>query len=271
MKNQALEVFKGPTNRGLTYAYTRNQFEEWLKPQLEKIKNNELNSLNKGCIFLSLSTTMEYISQPVDKVVFDFLNHSILFDPLSIMPRTVFQNDPDFPKIVLVKNKICQIYKEHIKNSIILNSTYERLKNKDYIDSSVKEVSKEKLVFGLIDTFLESAKWMSDYVKDLNSIGTKKLCSQDLSTIITQSIYFFCALNSIRFTFNNESYSILKNGIQLTRKRFIQIYGYDFNNLHLEFHSKFIALELTDNEMALFNAFALTSCNRKLSIFISYF
>jgi len=89
-------------------------FEEWLKLQLIAIRNNasNQNNLNINAIFLSLSLPDQNRRETRDITeMFNFLSKDSFLDPMSIMPSTIFYNDTDLPKIILVKNRICQIYK----------------------------------------------------------------------------------------------------------------------------------------------------------------
>jgi len=120
------------------------------------------------------------------------------------------------------------------------------------------------MIDALLDTLLDFAKWIFDFVNDLNSISSHTLCKLDLSTLITQTIYYLCIINTVRFYKDKESYTILKNGLQMSSKRFIMVFGYELTGIVSKVYTKFKALDLSENELALFHAFVLTSCNRKL-------
>ena len=194
------------------------------------------------------------------------LNQHRLFDSLRILPSTLFKNDSDFSKIVLAKNKICQIYKEHIKKSSNINNTYERLKNRDYIDSTSKHVTKSQLMCGMRDTIQEFSKWTTNFINDLNEIGINKLNSFDMSTIIAQANYILNGTHFCLFVKNNESFAMLANGLQLSKSRLCQLFGEKLTDILFEFQNHYNHLQLSDNETALFNAFVLTSCNRRLTL-----
>lgn len=119
---------------------------------------------NKCCVLLSLDLL---INENADEKKFDFLYQHHLFNSSSLLPTTVFRNDSDFPRIVVVKDKICQIYKEHIKKSNNINNTLERLNSKDYIGSS-KDVTKVQLKAGLLDTINEFSKWAKNFINEIN-------------------------------------------------------------------------------------------------------
>jgi len=82
------------------------KFKYWLNAQFETIRNNE------------------YLSNR-----FNFKqNETIKFD-LSVEINDLFL-------MSVLKDKVYQIYKQHIKESLLINETKKRLKNNDYIDSS---------------------------------------------------------------------------------------------------------------------------------------
>jgi hypothetical protein len=230
------------------------------------IEKEEIN-LTKCLVLLSLDLKKnEKVNDEKreNKKSLEFLNQHCLFDSLRIMPNSSLQNDSDFSKIVLIKDKICQIYKEHIKKSSNINNTLERLNNKDYIDSTSKNVTKSQLMSGMRDTIQEFSKWTANFINDLNGILTNKLNSYDTSTIITQANYILNASHFCLFVKNNESFAMLANGLQLSRNRLCQLFGKKLTDILFQFQNHYKQLDLSDNETALFNAFVLTSCNCKL-------
>ena len=85
----------------------------------------------------------------------------------------------------VLKDKVYQIYKQHIKESLLINETKKRLKNNDYIDSSAENVTQDYLLAGIIGDIVEHAKWLTNY--SLNLPGFNCLNESDFMKIVNHA------------------------------------------------------------------------------------
>ena len=113
--------------------------------------------------------------------------------------------------------------------------------------------------------------YFSYSINDLNRIGSNQINPQDMETIITQANYILNATHFSVFVENGESHAMLANGLQLSRGRLRSLFGKKLTDILFDFLTQYKLLKLSENETALFNAFVLTSCNRKLTKDISIF
>jgi len=185
-----------------------------------------------------------------------------LFD-LDTLSDSVFKHDRDFIQIILIKDKVQQIYKSQIKQSTVINNVNERLKNKDYIDPSSLVDCENLEMEGNADTVIGFIQWMTKFAHSLNKPFGINL--NDLTKMINMANYlsFLIHTNCFYFSDSNEWRFVFPNRIIFSNNNYLKLFGHYFNNLVLEFHSKLQSFHLTENESALLNAFVLFSCNCK--------
>jgi len=178
---------------------------------------------------------------------------------LEAFPISIFQHESDFFQIVVAKDKIQQIYKELIKKSHLINNTYERLKQNDYIRLNSPIISKQYILAGMAATAIEFTKWITQF---LNAICKSfNFNSNDLSVMISIDHLLFCMIHTSHFVRNNQSYFVLGNNIICSNNVLEQIYGNCLADFMIELNTKFNELCLTKNEVALLYPFILTSCS----------
>lgn len=204
----------------------------------------------------------ENTTQLVPPNYFDMLAHHHIFDSRNILPKTMFQSETELFRITLIKDKIYQLYKTHLQHSNLINNTNERLKNKDFIDENA-DINQDQILTGLVYTIGDFAKWLTRFAKEIP--GFSKINLGDFSTMISASVLFMFAVINQRFYQNNELCGIISNNVQMTKKRLEQIFGVYLSGLLIEFHARFEKLDLSENELAIFYAFVLISCNSKLN------
>ena len=191
----------------------------------------------------------------------------ILIDEFTLneryLPDSMFKHDSDFIQIILIRDKIKQIYKSQIKQSTVINNVYERLKNKDYIDPSCLVDCNNLEMEGNAETVIEFIQWMTKFSHNLGIIFNINL--NDLTKIINMANYllFLIHTNCFYFSNDNEWRFVFANRVFFRKNIYLELFGYHLNNLVSEFHSKLQSLDLSENELALFNAFVLFSCDCK--------
>ncbi len=169
----------------------------------------------------------------------------------------------------VLKDKVYQIYKQHIKESLLINETKKRLKNNDYIDSSAENVTQDDLLAGLIGDIVEHAKWLTNY--SLNLPGFSSLNESDFMKIVNHATIMTYGLQLNEFYYNNEFHHITKNGYQLSKNRLNLAFGSFLAHLFILAHAKFKELDLSENEIALLYALFLFSCDGILIFFLNIF
>ena len=211
------------------------KFKYWLNAQFETIRSNE------------------YLSNR-----FNFKqNETIKFD-LSVEINDLFL-------MSVLKDKVYQIYKQHIKESLLINETKKRLKNNDYIDSSAENVTQDDLLAGIISDLTENAKWLTNFT--LNLPGFNKLEEEDFMKIVNHATAMTYGLQLNEFYYNNEFHHIIKNGYQLSQNRLNLAFGSFGAYLFIIAHAKFKELDLSENEISLLYPAFLYSCDGILLIF----
>ena len=202
------------------------------------------------------SISVELFSQP-----FDILRQHHLFDSSNILPNTIFKTESELFRITLIKDKVYQLFKTHLAHSNVLNNTSEKLKSKDFIDSS-QAVTHDQLLTGLVYTLGDFAKWVTRFAKELP--GFNKLNLTDFSTMISSACMVLYGLHVDRYFTPVENYIIISNNIQVTKSRCFIIFG-SYTELIFEFHNRLSKLNLSENELSILYAYILTSCNGKLN------
>ncbi len=219
--------------------YFPKQFKYWMNSQFEIIRRSN---------FLSIR--------------FNFKQNEILKFDSSVEINDLFL-------MSVLKDKVYQIYRQHIKESILLNETRERLKNNDYINSTADEnVSQNDLLEGMIGNVVDHAKWLTNYC--LNLPGFNKLNDVDFIQIINNATLFTMGIQLNEFYSNNEFYNVTKNGYQLSRNRLNLVFGSFIAYLYCLSHAKLKQLCLSDYEKALLYPVFVFSCDGIIILLVSF-
>jgi len=205
------------------------QFKYWINSQLESIRKNE---------FITNRFTFKQ-------------NGSIKFD-LSVEIN-------DLVLMSVLKDKVYQVYSKHIKESIIINETKTRLKNNDFIDSSVENVTQNDLLNGIIGNVVDHAKWLTSF--SINLPGFDKINNSDFILMVNHATLLTIGFQINEFFYDNELYHITKNGYQMTRNRMNLAFGSFHSYLYFITHIKLKQLCLSDYEKALFYPVILCCCD----------
>ena len=182
-------------------------------------------------------------------------------------PDSIFKRDRDFIQIILIKEKIQQTYKNHIKQSTVINNVYERLRNKDFIDPSCIIECENLALEGNASTVIEFTQWMTKFSHSLNKLFNMNL--NDLTKMIDMAHFLAFSIHTTIFYLsnNNDWRFIWTNKVSFSKNVYLKLFGYHIINLLFMVHSKLKSLDLTENELALLYAFVLFSCECKFYVF----
>jgi len=182
------------------------------------------------------------------------------------VPDSIFNCDRDFIQIILIKDKIQQIYKSQIKESLVINNVNDRLNKKDFIEPSSLSETESLETQGMADSMIEFNQWMTRFSHTLNKLFQINLNDLSKMIYIGSIIFFGIHINRFFHSNTNELRFICSKNVLFKITFFIKLYGHNFAHLVLEFHSRLKRLNLTENELALLNVFMLFSCNCKFNI-----
>ena len=160
-----------------------------------------------------------------------------------------------------MKDRVFQLYKMIEKESFLLNDSRERLKHKNYFDSSI-ECSLDDLTKGILGTISEYTKWMTKLAKSMP--GLLQFDEEDFTALVSNSSLSTIPLHINEFFVNNESYQITPNGYQMSRHRMNLGFGTFVTSLFFLINNKVKKLDLTENEKSIYYPFALSCCKGKL-------
>jgi len=183
----------------------------------------------------------------------------------------MFKRDRDFIQIILTKDKIQQIYKNQIKQSSVINNVNEWLRSKDFIDPSCLTECENLSMEGNAYTVIEFNQWMTKFSYSLNKLFQINL--NDLTKMIDMANFLAFSIHTAIFYFsNNNDWSFIwANKVVFRKNIFLKLFGHHLINLLFVVQSKLKSLDLTENELALLNAFVLFSCDCKFKIFSFFF
>lgn len=160
-----------------------------------------------------------------------------------------------------IQTKVTNLYRTQIKKLNCVKNTQKRLKNMNYIDSSVESIFHDVFA-NMITTFYEYSQWYTDFISEL--LCFNKMCSDDLNTIVAQSLILTFGLVIENFVVNNECYLIINNNMQLSRNRLNMIFGTILADLLFEFNYCLKRINFSEEEMALFHTLIVCFCNVNL-------
>lgn len=182
-------------------------------------------------------------------------------DNNSLLLSRVLNQDQDLLKITLLRDKVFQVYKKHIKNSLIINNSYERLKNNDYVSSKEENLSMDTFLEGVAQIISVYSKWLTRFAKELPGFGD--LDEDDFKKILLSAFMPTIALQMNEFYLESNTIFITPNGIQMDKTRMDNAFGVFNSNLSFIIHSILKELNLTEKERSLFYPFILTNVNCK--------
>jgi len=252
--------------------FRRKEFKYWLSNQIKFVRENDITKIetkNKNdYIKLSLNMPLENLNKTPSEV-FNILRQHQLFESTNILPTTIFQAENELFLISILKDKVFQLFKKHTFSSTIINHSTECFKNKDYIDSSVENISVDELLIGLVGSISEHSKWLTRFVKELP--GFNKLNLSDFMTIVSSTSLLLFNTHQHQFFYNNENHFIISNRYQLSRERMNTLYGAFKTGLLFEFHNVIKKFKFSETELSLLYTFFLTGTNGKFENIFPYF
>jgi hypothetical protein len=244
--------------------FRRKEFKYWLSNQIKFVRENDITKIetkNKNdYIKLSLNMPLESLNK-MPSEVFNILRQHQLFESTNILPTTIFQAENELFLISILKDKVFQLFKKHTASSTIINHSTEFFKNKDYIDSSVENISVDELLIGLVGSISEHSKWLTRFVKELP--GFNKLNLSDFMTIVSSTSLLLFNTQQHQFFYNNENHLIISNKYQLSRERMNTLYGAFKTGLLFEYHNVIKKFKFSETELSLLYTFFLTGTNGK--------
>lgn len=150
-----------------------------------------------------------------DILPMNIASHCIITDDT----LTIDSSKSEFFFYSMLKDKVFQVYKTKLKQSVILNESNQRRQN--LISSPVEYVSNGELSAGIIETIREFSRWFSDYLLSLP--GFKSVNSDDFKEIIINGSLANINAHVSKYYDKNECRFITKNGYQMTRMRLNQV------------------------------------------------
>ena len=163
-------------------------------------------------------------------------------------------NDTTYKMMSSILND--KIY-QHMNEQVELNKmSYERAKDLADEESEEDEIGIEKVWPSLVETLPAFVEKMVSFARELQ--GLSDLAPADFSSIVNNRLFdYFIIINSDLLV-DDESYILLKNGIQYTREFMNKISGKPKVDAIFEFANALNSLNLTVKEKALFLAIVLT-------------
>jgi hypothetical protein len=248
------------------YLKKDQNFENWLKFQLEFVFNTNIKNLNDLKITNSLSFDLDLnFKQQIlynnnnrsNKDSIDYLINKSILESI-MMTKPSYLINIDFLK--LLKERTYHSYVKNIQFSSILTFSTNCLMNNDFINENEPNISKELIWQGKGVTWGQFSQWLTKYAKELD--GFNKLNADDLLTVIsTACICLYACHTSCFFDVNNECRMIISNKIQTTKKRLTQIFDSNIVDEMFKFIYLFKHLNLNNEEMSLLYPFILSNCD----------
>lgn len=212
---------------------------------------------------LSLSNLNDFnLNQIETHSSLDCMEYNKIIDLSYVEESKNLCNKNELIQLAINKDIIFQIYKDHIKNSFVINSAKESLKNKNYVDSSVENVTYEDLLKGFIIMITEYSKWLTKLAKNLP--GLNQLNEDEFIKIINSGSLISLGFHIHDFYVSNECYLVTPNGFQSSRSRMNFYLGVRNTMLIFLLHQKIDELNLTEYEKSLYYPFILMTFNSKL-------
>lgn len=212
-------------------------------------------------VHLSLKINPDYESMSYMNTfnVQNILNRHSIFKSSNIIGKTSI-NENFIIYISLLKSNIYQKYRINIPLSRVLKNNKERLENGKFIreDQLIDSETNEKC---FKNSLIEFKNWLKIFVKSLP--GFDKFDDEDFQSIIDSAATLLLGVHLSEFHKNDESFIIAEN-VQLTKARYIQLFGETLSEYIFKFHSSFNQLKLTDYELVLFYTFILSNVNTNI-------
>lgn len=156
----------------------------------------------------------------------------------------------------LLSDKIYQIHNEHNDKVSKLQERatrliYQGITKFNGHDSTIKEVWE-----GLLESIPQVVKSLIAFAREIP--GLNELNPDDFNLIINNKVFDFFILRNAPLFINGESFMVLPNEIQYTRKWMNQVIGVEMTNNLFDFTNRFNKLGLTTKEIALLYPLILT-------------
>jgi len=189
----------------------------------------------------------------------NILNRHSIFKSSNIIGKTSI-NENFIIYISLLKSNVYQKYRINIPLSKVLKNNKERLENGNFIRGD-QLIDSEIIENSFKNIKVEFKIWLKNFAKNLP--GFDKFDDEDFQSIIDSGATLLLSVHLSEFHKNDESFIIGEN-FQLTKARYIQLFGNTLSENIFKFHSSFNQLKLTDYELALFYTFILSSVNTNI-------
>ena len=129
---------------------------------------------------------------------------------------------------------------------------YRGIKVKDGEDATLKDVWD-----GLLESIPQCVKCLISFAKEMP--GLNEISQKDLTLIINNKLFDYFIIKHSPLFINGESYCMLPNNIQYSRKWMSRVVGVEMVDRMFEFADEFNSLRMTSKEIALLFPFVFTS------------
>ena len=172
-----------------------------------------------------------------------------------------YTNDPKLDDSYHIVSSLLsdKIYQLHVEHNYKVVSCQERALNLIFhgiTEYSGWDATKEEVWQGLAESIPIIVNELVSFAKEIP--GLNELNSHDFGTIINNKVFDFFTLRHCPLFINEESFMMLPNDIQYTRRWMLRIIGAEMTNALFEFTRKLNALRLTAKETALMYPLILT-------------
>jgi len=156
----------------------------------------------------------------------------------------------------LLSDRVYQIYIEHNEKVVKLQERairllYQNVKEYDGHNADIKEVWE-----GLLESIPQVIKNLISFATQIP--GLSELNQADFNLIINNKVFDFFILRNAPLFINDESFMVLPNNIQYTRRWMNQVIGTEMTDDLFCFASRFNQMGFTVKEMALIYPYVLT-------------
>ncbi len=142
-------------------------------------------------------------------------------------------------------DKVTQLYEKAI------SLLYRGIKEYEGHDANLRDVWD-----GLLESIPQCVKCLISFAKEIP--GLNEISQKDLTLIINNKLFDYFMIKHAPLFINNESFCMLPNNIQYTRKWMSIVVGDEMVEKMFEFANEFNSLRMTTKEVALMFPFVFT-------------
>lgn len=268
--SKSLAKIKSDTNNNISECHNFTSKEEngvvYLKSYLDKLKPCESIDSSKMNTFKQIDDSESILTIETNYSFINLLKSQTPFRSSSIVAKRYHSNfspvnsnqfDETYHIISsLLADKIYQIYLEHNEKvdklleraSILINQHITRF---DGWDADLNDVWD-----GLLESIPIQVKNLITICKNIP--GLNELTQVDLTNLVNNRLFDYFLIKHSPLLINGESYMMLPNQIQYTRKWMLRIIGEEMVDTMFDFANEFNSLKMTTKEIALMYPFILT-------------